>query len=109
MREPANATKILAAIGRRVAELRGAREWTQATFAERLEVTTRYVQSIEGGEVNMTVEYLVRLANALEVPLAALFEAPTPGPRRRGRPRKVEPAASGPAKPAPAPARKRTR
>ena len=49
------------------------RGWTQEQFAERLEVATRYVQSIEGGAENLTIETMAKLANMLRVRVATLF------------------------------------
>ena len=60
-------------VGARIAELRVSRGWTQEQFAERLEVATRYVQSIEGGAENLTIETMAKLANMLRVRVATLF------------------------------------
>lgn len=77
-------------IGRKVAELRLAQGWTQEVFAVRLRVTFQWVSQLEGGR-NLTVHSLVKIANALGVPLAELLEAPRPSSRRRGpgRPKKL--------------------
>ena len=75
-------------MGRRIAEVRAERELTQATLAEELGVTTRYVQRVEAGSENLTVETLVKFANALKAPLADLFAQPTTRTPRPGRPRK---------------------
>jgi transcriptional regulator with XRE-family HTH domain len=79
---------VLKDLGRRIAELRQERDMTQAKFAERLAVTARYVQSIEGGHENLTVESLTLLGWVLDAPVAALFESPTSRVVRRGRPKK---------------------
>lgn len=83
-------------LGRRSAELRAARGLTQAALAEVLEVSTNYVARIEGGWENLTLESLVKIANALEVQVSDLFVPPTIRKARPGRPPKVnrEPAGS---------------
>jgi transcriptional regulator with XRE-family HTH domain len=59
-------------------------------MADRLEVTLRYVQRVEAGEENLTLESLAQFANTLRVPLEELFVAPEPRKRRPGRPSKSE-------------------
>lgn len=71
-----------------MAELRGARGWTQALLAERLKVTMRYVQAIELGQQNLSLGSLLKLARALGVEVPALFEPPQPRTPRPGRPRR---------------------
>jgi transcriptional regulator with XRE-family HTH domain len=78
---------MLDRIGRRVAELRAERGWTQAAFAERMGIATKYLQRIEAGDENLTVSSLLRLAEALAVELEELFVPPTTL-RRPGRPQK---------------------
>jgi transcriptional regulator with XRE-family HTH domain len=80
---------VLVDVGRRVAELRQGLGMTQAELADRLTVTSRYVQSVEGGRENLTVESLTVLAWVLDAPVAALFEPPTSRVVRRGRPKKT--------------------
>src|SRR6202035_2323723 len=66
---------VLENIGRRIIEIRIARGWTQETCAEKLWVDVRLLRRIEGGRHNLTVSTLVRLAQRLEVPTSALFDA----------------------------------
>ena len=73
-------------IGRRVGEVRAERGLTQEAWAERLGKNPRWVQSVEGGKENVTVETLVRLANVLKVPLFEFFTPPTQPKRGPGRP-----------------------
>lgn len=75
-------------VGRRVAELREARDVTQQQLADSLDVTMRYVQSVEGGEQNLTLRSLANLAAVLRAPVAALFEVPTTRSKQPGRPRR---------------------
>ena len=83
-----NSKRVLKDLGRRVAELRHERGMTQAGLAERLDVTSRYVQSLEAGNENLTVISLVILAGELDAALTAFFEPPTSrADRRPGRPK----------------------
>lgn len=82
---PTRLSIALDSIGRRVAELRKERRWSQAVLAERMKLSAKYVQRIEAGRENLTVESLLRLADALGVDVVALFETPTMQ-RKVGRP-----------------------
>ena len=64
-------------LGRRVAELRISRGFTQEDLAERLDKDRRYVQQIEGGRQNITVRTAALLARKLRVPVSELFVVPT--------------------------------
>lgn len=68
--------------------MRASRNLTQAEFAEDVGVSLRYLQSVEGGEENLTVSSLASLAKALDVGIADLFVLPTTPRPRRGRPKK---------------------
>lgn len=64
---------------------------TQEQFAERvLGVSLKYLQRMEAGRANLTVESLVALANKTHIRVAQLFEAPTAREVRRGRPPKTK-------------------
>jgi transcriptional regulator with XRE-family HTH domain len=79
----------MADIGRRVAELRRARDWTQTECARRLGVSVGYIKRIEAGEQNLTLVSVARLAACVGVDALVLFVAPRNGtPRRPGRPRR---------------------
>jgi transcriptional regulator with XRE-family HTH domain len=82
--------RALKDVGRRLAELRRERAWTQEELAERLGLQTNNLQRIELGMQNLTVRSLVRLANALGVTLGDLFEPPTSRTVRPGRPRSAK-------------------
>ena len=69
-------------IGRRIAHLRRERALTQERFAEEVGVSEKYVQRVEAG-ANLSVRSLVKFANALGVPLAALV-SPLRRPRSGG-------------------------
>ena len=64
------------ALGRRVAELRRLRGLTQAALADQLGAGMRYVQLVESGVGNTTFIVLLKLADALGIPVARLFDAP---------------------------------
>ena len=78
----------LKAIGLRMQELRQARGETQESFAGRLRMLAPNYARIEQGRSNLTIDTLVRVANALRVELGELFIAPKAKRARPGRPRK---------------------
>jgi putative transcriptional regulator len=81
--------KVSEGIGRRIAELRQRRGWTQEQFSVRLRSSFQWVSQIERGR-NLTLHSLVKVANALKVSLAELLEPADPSVRRAGpgRPKK---------------------
>jgi len=82
-----NAERIKERVGRRVAEVREERGWTQQECAERLDMPLKNLQRIEAG-ANLTLATLVRLANGLGIAVRELFDDPTTKKARPGRPRK---------------------
>lgn len=81
--------RTLRDLGRRVAELRVAMGLTQEAFAEMMmNVSTKYLQRIEAGRENLTVESLVVLASKFRVPVRDLFDPPASRAVRLGRPPK---------------------
>jgi transcriptional regulator with XRE-family HTH domain len=80
---------VLRHVGRRVAELRTARGWTQDQFGERARLSVGYVRQVEGGHENLTLVTLVKLALVLDVDAADLLTPPTSSEVRKGRPRKT--------------------
>jgi len=80
--------KLAQQVGRRVAELRSEIGLTQAELAEHMEVSVRYLQSIEAGTENLTLETIAKLATILGAKPAALFEPPVTKKPRPGRPKK---------------------
>lgn len=61
-------------VGARIAHFRRARGWTQEDMADRLEVSVRYLQSVESGRENLTLDTLVNLATSVRVEVRRLFE-----------------------------------
>ncbi len=84
---PRQTAAVLRDLGSRVRELRHRAELTQEAIAERLGMLAPNYARIEQGRANVTVDTLVRIADALEVPLVELFRAPKPHIVRPGRPR----------------------
>lgn len=81
--------RVVDDFGRRVAELRRDRGWTQSELAEQWGVSLGYVQLVEGGRENLTIVSLSLLAGVLKVRPAALLQPPKARPiRRPGRPKK---------------------
>ena len=76
---------ILKELGKRIAELRRAKGFTQETAAERLGMLAPNYARIEQGRLNVTVDTLVRIVKMLEddVKIADLFVPPTTTERRR--------------------------
>lgn len=54
-------------IGRRLAELRRAKNFSQERLAERADIAASYVAHIEAGSRRPTLDVITRLADALEV------------------------------------------
>jgi transcriptional regulator with XRE-family HTH domain len=79
----------LAAVGRRIADLRAAEGWRLADLAEATGYTTSYLSQIERGISIHSLTALATVASGLGVEMMALLQD-TPGPtvtvtRRRGR------------------------
>ena len=60
-------------LGKNVAALRARRELTQESLAEKVEVSPRYIQSVEAGEYLPSLPILVRLTTALKCDWNQLF------------------------------------
>lgn len=67
-----------------MAELRVERGWSQDAFAERLNVSVKYLQRLEKGRQNMTVDLIVGLAEHLDVEFESLMQ-----PSRDDAPRRL--------------------
>lgn len=81
-------TLLLRDVGRRIAEVRTERGWTQDEFAERVEVSVGYLRRIEGGHENLTLGSVAKLAGLLGVDAAELLTVPASREKKRGRPKK---------------------
>ncbi len=79
--------EILNSIAANVRREREKRGLTQEALAEAADLGSRFVQQVEGAAVNLSIDPLVRLADALEIPVVTLFrKADLPPKRGRGRP-----------------------
>lgn len=72
-------------LGRRLTELRTARDMSQEVLAETVDVSVRHIQKIESGRRNPALRLLVDLAYVLDVPVPELFAEPMLARRNRGR------------------------
>lgn len=75
-------------VGRRVAELRARAGLTQERLAERLGLSVKYIQRVEGGGENLTVRSLARIAGLLGVAVTELFRKPRTKKAGPGRPKR---------------------
>lgn len=66
-------TDLAKRLGKKVREHRTALGWSQATLAERVDVTMEYVSLMERGERLPALGMLVRLARVLRVPPGQLL------------------------------------
>jgi methanogenic corrinoid protein MtbC1/DNA-binding XRE family transcriptional regulator len=70
--------EYLLAVGRRLRDLRLKKGWTQEQLAETARVTRVCIVAVEGGKQNVSMDIVVRLANALGVaPQALLIDGAT--------------------------------
>ena len=68
--------RVVAQLGRRIAELRGAADLSQGELARKLRTTPQWVSQLERGTRSPTVHTLVKIANALGVTIPDLFGVP---------------------------------
>ncbi|WP_158947463.1 helix-turn-helix domain-containing protein [Pseudodesulfovibrio cashew] len=61
-------------LGSRIRELRIAQNLSQDSLAERFGSSGKYLGEVERGELNVSVEKLLMIAEALEVPIGSLFD-----------------------------------
>ena len=60
--------------GARIKSLRENRGWTQEVLAERMDISTHYISSIERGKENPTFDMLMKFSDALKVEMWELFD-----------------------------------
>jgi transcriptional regulator with XRE-family HTH domain len=81
------ADQIIRDIGRRIAEVRAAKGWSQARLAEALDIALQNVQRMEQGRQNLTVRTLVGISRKLGCKPRDLWDEPEKRqPALRGRP-----------------------
>jgi transcriptional regulator with XRE-family HTH domain len=66
-------------LGRRIRELRTHKGWTQRHLAVATRLTRAYIVAVEGGKQNVTLDVVVRIANALAVGPEQLLAGPKQG------------------------------
>ena len=65
--------QLLQVVGEHVQARRRTLAWSQQQLATAAELDRTYVSTVENGRQNLTLSALLRIANALDVPVAALF------------------------------------
>lgn len=78
-RSKATLADYLEALGRSIRDLRQKAGWTQQQLAQATRLTRAYIVSVEGGKQNVSIDVVIRVANALGVApehLLAKSEAP---------------------------------
>ena len=65
---------VVRALGKRIRQLRHDKGWSQEHLADEAGMHRTYMWGIEQGMRNPSVRHLVRVADALGVPIKALFE-----------------------------------
>ncbi len=63
-------------LGKRIQELRRARNLSQEDLAEKLDLNAKYLGFVEQGRANPTLTVLIGIAKALKVDLVDLFNHP---------------------------------
>lgn len=66
---------VAKALGKRIRQLRKAKGWSQEYLANQAEMHRTYMWGVEQGLRNPSIRHLTQIADALEVPLASLFES----------------------------------
>lgn len=62
------------ALGKRIRQLRQLKGWSQEALADKAEMHRTYMWGIEQGVRNPSVRHLTRIAEALDVSMATLFD-----------------------------------
>jgi transcriptional regulator with XRE-family HTH domain len=68
------ATKLRKAFGKRVQQIRKAKGFSQESLAEAADLHRTYIGAIERAEQNVSIDNIEKIAKALKVKAAALFE-----------------------------------
>lgn len=81
---------VMQRVAANVRRLRVQAGLTQEEFSEAAGVAASYVKAVESGRANTTLDYLVKLATALDVDAARLLRRSKPLARPSGRPPKKQ-------------------
>ena len=76
--------ELNAQIGRRIRNVREASRYTQAQFAEKIDVSTQFVSDVERGVVGISCETLLRICTTFRISADALILGETPAPSLMG-------------------------
>jgi transcriptional regulator with XRE-family HTH domain len=68
------AKDIKRALGKRVRELRDARDWSQEQMGEASGMHWTYIGQVERGERNLTLESIQKIAKAFRLKISELFQ-----------------------------------
>ena len=71
-------TRIRTTLAQKLRFLRFTRGWSQEVLAELAGLHRTYISQIERGQVNVSVDNLEKLADALELPVPELLTPPSP-------------------------------
>jgi transcriptional regulator with XRE-family HTH domain len=71
---PKRSDTVAKALGRRIRHLRMAKEWSQERLADESAMHRTYMWGIEQGVRNPSLRHLAKIAEALDISLASLFE-----------------------------------
>ena len=71
-------------VGLRIRWLRHAQGWTLQETGERIDIDYKYLQKLESGYANPTVETLAKIARGFAIGLPDLFRSDEPPEGRRG-------------------------
>ena len=74
MRQDESNIIIRKTIGDNLSALRASLKISQTTFAQMVSIDRSYLNRIEKGTENVSVEILVKIADGLDVPITRLFE-----------------------------------
>ncbi len=70
---PLSLNEYLIVMGSRVQDLRKGRNWNQEQLAQASSLDRTYISAVENGKQNLTIGVVLKLAQALEVPLGKLL------------------------------------
>jgi transcriptional regulator with XRE-family HTH domain len=66
-------TTVLKKLAKQIVSLRAEKQWSQEVLAERSSIQRSYIADLERGQRNPSVRTLVKIANALGIPVSSLF------------------------------------
>ena len=72
-KDPLSLNEYLVVMGSRVQDLRKGRSWNQEQLAQASSLDRTYISAVENGKQNLTIGVVLKLAEALEVPLSQLL------------------------------------